>query len=894
LIYLLRHPSALGVSFAHPLALALLLLLAVFLRYQLHPTAPWVNRLRAVAFACVIATIAGMHLTVRLPDTHLSLVAAVDLSASVGAQVDDWAQRYLSATARALAPGDEMAVLTFAGDVVVVAPPGKPGSPRPLTEPASRTATDIAQAIDAAVALLPDEGDRRILLLTDGNQTKGDAERHLARLRADGTRVDAAVPPAGDGADISLDKLVVPAVVAESSVVPLRIVARNGGGECPAVLNLFLDGEIMNSAPVSLPAGLTTLEVPYRTTGRGGHRLRVELAVHGDPLPQNNQREVAITVTEKARVLLLTPRRRSLLAEVLGRHNIVVHMKAPRDAPKRIDNLREYHGVLLEDTTGAELENVQLDVLERYVREFGGGLVVVGGPRTFGDVRFARTALRSVLPVTLEPRRPIPRSREPLALVILIDRSNSMGYNSVIRTLHDGEKLRYAKEAALAVFHQLRDSDLVGVTVFDSRHHVIAPLALLRENRQRLETDIPRVIESGGTDFYDALEAAGAELAEARVSRRHVILLTDGDTNRAAADHYPLIADLAEAGISVTTIRIGEDDVNLRLLRDISGQTGGEFYHVHDVTMLPELMLRDTTRALGSKASNEQFLPEVGQASEILLGIARTGIPPLGGYAYARARPGAEVVLHVARLDRRDPLLAVWQYGLGRAAAFTASTVDDAERWPGWTEFSRFWSQLVRWTIPNLRMWDYAVEIHRHHGISELKIRTFDPACSDTVVRAGIQVTPDDMREIGLTPSGPHVFSGQLPDVPAGPYPVTVVRRHSDGTVTEDTQTAVVPQDEDDPQEEYRTRGPDLALLTRLTEGTGGSLNPKPGDLGRRRPGARRKYYPLDRFLLPLAMLSFLGDIAIRRLGTARTQPPTQIEPPRSAERQSKSELGMV
>jgi len=89
-----------------------------------------------------------------------------------------------------------------------------------------------------------------------------------------------------------------------------------------------------------------------------------------------------------------------------------------------------------------------------------------------------------------------------------------------------------------------------------------------------LETDLPRLVESGGTDFFDALTDARNRLVKALPSRKHIVLLTDGDTNRAAADHDPLIADLARAGISVTTIRIGDDDVNLRLLRDISRRTG--------------------------------------------------------------------------------------------------------------------------------------------------------------------------------------------------------------------------------------------------------------------------------------------------------------------------------
>src|SRR4030095_7227912 len=97
------------------------------------------------------------------------------------------------------------------------------------------------------------------------------------------------------------------------------------------------------------------------------------------------------------------------------------------------------------------------------------------------------------------PLRPRQSEREPLALFIVIDRSNSMGYNSRIGTLRDGEKLRYAKEAALAVIRQLKDQDLVGLIVFDSQPSEISPLQPLRENRQSLEDLIPRLVENGGT-----------------------------------------------------------------------------------------------------------------------------------------------------------------------------------------------------------------------------------------------------------------------------------------------------------------------------------------------------------------------------------------------------------
>jgi len=875
LSYLIQHAAALGVYVRHPPALALLLLLPVFLRYRRHAAGRWADRFRATAFCCVVAVLAGVQLTVRLPDHRLSLVAALDLSASTTARARDWERQYAAAAGRALAPGDEMAVLTFAADTVVATPPGPPAAIEELPDPTRRGATDIAQAIDAALGLLGAEGERRILLLSDGNQTRGDVRRRLPTLRAEGIRIYAAVPPAGNDADVSLDKLVTPPLVTEGTVFPLRMVAHNDGEQRPAVLNLFLDDAIVDSAPIVLPPGFTAFEVPYRLTGPGSHRLRAELSVHGDAVALNNDREVSITVGGKTRVLLVTGRPHPLLPTVLKSREIEVDVRPPSRAPSEIDELRNYHCVVFEDLTGSTIGKRQLEALDSYVRDFGGGFVLVGGVRTFGDVRLRDTALRRLLPVTLEPRRPIPRSREPLALVILVDRSNSMGYNSRLRTLRDGEKLRYAKEAALSVVRQLRDRDLVGVTVFDSRKHVIAPLRPLSDNREQLETDLPRVVENGGTDFFDALQEAREELAAARVNRRHVILLTDGDTNRPAPDHYPLIADLEKAGISVTTIRIGNDEVNLRLLRDISGQTGGEFYHVRNVELLPDLMLRDTSRALEPGTGSEQFLPAVAANSEILLGIPASSIPPLSGYAYARPRPGTEVLLRVARIDRHDPILAVWQYGLGRVAAFTASTIDDAERWPAWADFGRFWSQLVRWTVPTEKSLDYAVEARRSEGVAELTIRTFDPDCSDEVVRARLLVPPDGAREMRVTPSGPCRFVARLPGIRAGRYALTVVRRHGNGSLSEDTQLASIPEKEDEPRDEHRFAGPNLALLTDLTEYTGGKLDPKPADVGHRTTGTRRHHYPLDFLLLPLAMVLFLADVAVRRVhgSTARGAP---------------------
>ena len=864
LTYVLTHPAALGLSLRHPAALLLIVAVALFV-WRPHAVGRLATALRSGAYTSLVLALAGLALTTRMPSDHLTVVAAVDTSPSIDAAGRAWARRYLAQLQRHLVPGDELAVLAFGDSVELLRAPGAP-APLPDELPALATpATDVGAALDAAMALLPADGARRVLLVTDGNQTRGDSERRIPWLRAAGVRVDAAVPPHEAVSDVRVERVVAPAMAGVDGPVPVRVVAHNDGPLRPAVLNVYLDGEIADSSAVELPPGRSAMTLASRLTNEGSHRLRAELRAEGDTQPANNARDVGITLRDPTRALVLTTRQHSVIAAALARKDVRADVRPPATV-RSIEALRDYHLVVLEDVNAADLAPQTLDVLERWVRDNGGGLLVAGGGAMFGDPAFARTPLKRLLPVTLEPNRPKPGVREPLALFLVIDRSNSMGYNSRIPTLRDGEKLRYAKDAALAVVRQLKDQDLVGVIVFDSKPHEIAPLRPLSQNRATLEDLLPRLVENGGTDFLDALASAHAQLAEARVHQRHIILLTDGDTNRAAPEEYrALTSEIAADHIGVTTIRIGDNTVNLELLQEISRHTGGEFHYVENARALPDLMLREATRALAPEATgSESFYPHITDASPLLQGLDEPQLPPLSGYAYATARPGAEVLLHVPRLERRDPLLAVWQYGLGRVAAFTASPRDDAESWVGWPAFTKFWSQLGHWTAREHGDDEVAIDAHREAGVTELDVRAFGPSADAATLSARLQLSDTAVREVPLIPSEPRRFTARLLDLAPGRYPLTVIKRTASGAVSQRTQLVTVPASDDTADAEFRRSEPDLALLGRLTSATGGELNAPADTLLERQPGTRAATYPLAPWLVPLAMLLFLADTALR------------------------------
>jgi Ca-activated chloride channel family protein len=872
LTYLVAHPAAVRIGVDRPAALLGLLALVLFFRFPFRRRAgrtdsPWAAAaLRAAAFACLVGALAGLHVSVRVPDDHLTIVAAVDLSDSIDADGREWERRYLAELDARLPPGDDLAVIAFAGDAALLRSPGSRTPLQPWQPLATSGATDLSRAIGAAMALFPDGGAHRLLLLTDGNETRGDVGRQLPWLRSAHVRIDAAVPPQRQAADVRLDKVIAPPLVGMDAAVPIRVIAQNHGRLRAAVLNLYLDDVIADSSAVELQPGRNALTLTTQFGDTGSHRLRAELAVDGDPSPANNTRDVGITIRGRTRVLVLTPRPQSVIADALTRKGLTAIVQ-PANAPITLAALLSHHAVVLEDVTAADLAKPTADVLDTYVAEYGGGLIVAGGAGTFGDPELSHTALRRLLPVTLEPHRPRQGSREPLALFLVIDRSNSMGYNSRIGTLRDGEKLRYAKEAALAVIRQLKDQDRVGVIAFDSQPHEIAPLAALRDTRQQLEDMIPRLVENGGTDFYDALVLAREQLIASRVNRRHIILLTDGDTNRAAPGEYrALTHDLSADKISVTTIRIGDNTVNLKLLKDISSETGGEFHYVQDAEMLPELMLRETTRALSPGTGTEQYFPRLGAPTQALQGIDEPQLPPLGAYAYAQPKDGAETLLQVTRLERRDPLLAAWQYGLGRVAAFTASPTDDAEEWMHWAELTKFWSQLVHWTAREHTDDEVAIDARRVDGAAEILIRTFGPTADGAALFGRLQVDDTTSRNLELTAREPRTFSATVLDLPAGRYPLTLVKRTASGAVSQQTQLVTIPQVDEGSDGELAAATPNIALLTQITAATGGTMNPPARALTDRPLGTAAAAYALDWLFLPLGMALFLADTALRKL----------------------------
>jgi Ca-activated chloride channel family protein len=842
------EPEArMSVQVASPLVLAALLFVPLFVLFA--RGARLAGALRAGAATATILALAGVAIERDRPARGACLVAVVDVSASVGDAAVARARAALAALLPALDTNDLVGSVAFAAHSRVVAAPGPAHAlatllPAALPDDDEAAETDVAAAVATASALCPSGRQPALLLFSDGNETTGDVLAETAY--ADPPVPVFPDPPAVALPNLVLRRLVAPALAPSGTVVPVAAVIE-ARTRTSAAVSLEVDGQSELPRPRALVPGVNVVTIPYRPGAPGDRRLEARVLVAPDEAPATGRAGAALTVTERVRVLVVSERATpSVVAAALAHQGMEPEVVSPATFAARSRRLGDWHAVVLDDVGRAALPTAALDALARWVAD-GGALVVTGGEHLFGDPGFVESPLARVLPVALVSQTPEPSEREPIGLFLVIDRSNSMAELGP----HGTAKIEYARRAALAVLEQLEPRDLVGAIVFDSEAYELGVLAPVASARAPLTESIRSLRPGGGTNFLDALARAGSALAAAGPAVRHVILLTDGDTNAHASDHDPVLHALAEDDVSVTTIRIGTDTVNLDLLYAIARRTGGEFHHVTDMETLPQLMIRDTQQRMDASAGRRDARARIVDPGSLLAGLAESDLPPVARWALTRARPGAQVHLEVHAGSRRDPLLVTWQHELGRVAVIPLDFQASAAGWAAWPGFASFVGRVALWAAPRGLAGDRSIALRRTRAGTELRVDTVgDPPAPPVVAFAG--------RDVPLRQRGRRRFETVLP----------AATTHAE---LRDARGALTPLDLATPSgpsgRETRAVGIATARLEALARATGGAMSPTPAMVLAARHGTTRESVPLDGALVPLALAGLLADVALRRPG---------------------------
>jgi Ca-activated chloride channel homolog len=693
--------SALGagarLGFEHPAWLLLLLstpLLWVALQRSLADLPPrqlaLQGVLRTVLLAGVVAGLAGP--TRRRPVRAVSATILLDVSDSVSEAGLDLERNAAAALIReADRRGDPAPRLVrFAERPEEL--PYRPGAPPELARfPApGGAATDLALAVDLGAGLVDATALPRLLLISDGLPTRGDLPASAAHLAERGLPLFAlplSAPAAGDAAiaELSAPDEVRPRVPFQLEV---RVISDRAA---QAHLRLRADGHATDGhatieqadQTVSLAAGETTIAFTARVAEPVRTVFRAHLEAAGDRRPENDDGVLAVAPQRDARALILegTPGAASSLPHALAAERIATEVQPARSfgtGPEA--KLAAVDLLILADVPRAVLPDATLAALETFVRG-GGGLLVAGGTQSFGPGGYLKTPLETLLPVRLDlPER---QEEAPLALALVIDRSGSMG----------GPKMELTKAAARATAETLPPADRIAVIVFDSQAQAVVPLQRA-ENRQRILGDIGRITASGGTNILAGLREAVEELLPVRARKKHIILLSDGQS---PYDEIPDLVDAASAArITISAIGVGEG-ADQTMLKSIATRGGGRFYQTRDPASIPRIFSRETAGLDDQSIVERPTAARLAKRTAALAGIPIEGAPPLGGYVVTRPRAQAETLLTTGD---GTPLLARWQVGLGTVTAWTSDLgARWGVAWARWPPFDKLWAQLARATM---------------------------------------------------------------------------------------------------------------------------------------------------------------------------------------------------
>ncbi|NJP08002.1 MAG: VWA domain-containing protein [Chloroflexaceae bacterium] len=335
---------------------------------------------------------------------------------------------------------------------------------------------------------------------------------------------------------------------------------------------------------------------------------------------------------------------------------------------------------------------------------------------------------------------------------------------------------------------------------------------------------ISDVRPEGNTNVRAGLQAAEDMLAGVDANIKHVILLTDGWGE--GGSNLDIAARMQEQGMTLSVVAAGSGSATY--LENLAQTGGGRFYPATDMAEVPEIFLQETIVAAGNYIVERPFFPAIADESPILSGL--DGLPILYGYNGTTLKDTAQSIL-VA--DDQSPVLAQWQYGLGRTIAWTSDTKG---QWGSdlvtWDEFPRFAAQMVGWMLPSVsqEQIDATVRIEGSQIIIDATVEEREGATAEDLqlsasILGGNGQTGEEstQRNVTLHQVAPGEYRAVIQAPNPGSYLVQLHGQEGGQITVQSTMGMVVPY-----SSEYRQDQNNPALLAELASITGGSTLREP------------------------------------------------------------------
>ncbi|MEQ1825755.1 MAG: VWA domain-containing protein [Pirellula sp.] len=730
---------------------------------------------------------------------------------------------------------DRAGVIVFGREASIEIPPfdeNLPNITRAESNFGKSDATNLESALKLAQASFLEDSARRIVILTDGNQTLGSAETTAQRLIETGIGIDVVPVRLDTNTEVLVEKIDVPGYVRQGQTVDARVVINRYSeagkpedvqGRLRVVRRIGNQAEVLADGPYTLDRDINVIPIPHKVEETAGYTYEAEFLVDNaanDTISQNNRATAFTYARGKGRVMLIEDFANvgnyETLIDALRRNDIEVDVRDTGNLYSSLVELQSYDSVILagaprtsgDDTTKiVSFTNDQVDMLVQSAQQFGMGILMLGGPEAFGAGGWSNSKLEEAMPVNFAIKNSKVESVGALAMVMHASEIPEGNY--------------WQKMIGKAALDALGPQDYCGVVQYDMSGDKwlwggSQGLLKVGGNKEMMRSRMSQMTPGDMPDFDSSLGMAIRALKNNQASLKHMIVISDGDPTPASAG---VLTQYVNAKIKITTVAVGaHGPAGHNELKRIALRTGGNYHKVANASTLPSIFMREARRVARPLVFEPEggVTPIVNQPHEVLSGI--TGeLPKLRGFVLTERKesPLVEVPLISSKPDAKETasLLATWTYGLGRTAVFTS---DAGKRWASdWVDspyYDQFFSQLVRWTMrPSNDDSKYNIATNVKDGRVQIVVTALD--ADDKFVNYlsmnSIAVGPDlKPINVEMRQQAPGRYVGEMIPDQAGSYMLSIVPGGGKAPIT--TGVTVPFSDE------YRVRQANMKLLQSL------------------------------------------------------------------------------
>ena len=839
----------------------------------------------------LVFSMVGMTFTSQIITVRSQVIIVVDLSDSTLPVQERQINDFIQATILESDNNHDIGIVTFGANQVLAAPLGGGNAGvfntfRNAQRPIGN-ASNIAAALNFAANQFSNRADGRIILISDGFETDGDALSVARALESSGVRIDTVffpVPPSSR--EVRVVSAIAPAAAAITIGQPINIfVELESASSGPAELRLYTTQtptaggqyistfnaakEFYSSQLIMLTEGISGAVIQYTPRTASFHGLKVEIRRDGDVISENNVMFTYIDLTTPSRILIIegSSGEASYLAPILS-SEFDVTVEHISEVETTLAAFLRFDKIILQNVSTQDFPQHFEMLLDFYVSEFGGGLLTSGGDVFYSHNNLIGTQILDMLPVvpSLDP--------PPMGVLFLVDTSSSMHRYGRQRI-----ELAAAGITATANYH-LRDKDYMGIICFNgwvnaqstgvTRIIDMTPVS----RRDEIIASTANLNRGAGTNFTAALLEAEIVLgAFDGATDLHIVFITDGDVHQAVAYVNAVVQRLANAGITLSVITIGEGN-NDPILLDMAAIGGGTFTYIPEPSMptitpaqvanISNIIYNDT-RPQGTIFYNDfTFTPHVNRVDAHMQGV--TQLPDLHGHFGMGLTSDATLILSSGLTG--NPIYALRQHGEGRVGSFMADMSGTAfsRDFLLSNDGARFVLNVVRELFPSepLRPEEiFDIAVVQHNMSVRLNF--------SSIISAGDILTITKTTPIGTSEVLPFNIVGntmyatfETPD--PGLYRLEIqMVNHAGLLVVSQTRFVVFSY-----SLEYIAFMDELALFAFMSNiayvGGGNMLFPSMPVFGFTQEGTETTFNPLIIFLI-LAAVIFVVDVVIRNIG---------------------------